>query len=88
MTVWSFFYTIRYSSTTGGEEMVWGIIILVIGVALLLLSIPYAIMGIITGVNQLGEGVISGGLSAYLGVIGVVAGFVMTTIGAIRVFKR
>jgi len=65
-----------------------GIALLVIGVALLILSIPYSIMSIISGVNQLEEGIISGGISDYFGIIGVVVGFVMTTIGAIRVFKQ
>jgi hypothetical protein len=68
--------------------MVLGIVILVIGVALLLFSIFFSVVGIITGVSQLEEGVISGGFPAYLGIIGVVVGFVMTTIGAVRVFKR
>ena len=65
-----------------------GIVLLVIGVALLLLSIPYSILGIISGVNQLQGGIVSGGISAYFGIIGVVAGFVLTTIGAVRVFKQ
>ncbi len=65
-----------------------GIALLVIGVALLILAIPYSILGIISGVTQLEEGNISGGVSAYYGIIGVVVGFVMTAIGAIRVFKQ
>ena len=65
-----------------------GIALLVIGVALLILAIPYSIWGIISGVNQLEEGIVSGGGIAYLGIIGVVVGFVMTAIGAIRVFKQ
>jgi len=65
-----------------------GIAILVIGVALLVLAIPYSILGINSGINQLEEGNISGGISAYYGIIIVVAGFVMTTIGAIKVFKQ
>jgi hypothetical protein len=68
--------------------MILGIVMLVIGVALLILAIPYSIVGIITGVSQLEEGIISGGFPAYYGIIGVVAGFVLTAIGAIRVFKR
>lgn len=68
--------------------MILGIVLLVIGVALLILAIPYSIVGIISGVSQLEEGIISGGFPAYLGIIGVVAGFVLTTIGAIKVFKR
>jgi len=65
-----------------------GIALLVIGVALLILAIPYSISGIISGVTQLEEGNISGGVSAYYGIIGVVVGFVMTAIGAIKVFKQ
>ena len=65
-----------------------GIAILVIGVALLILAIPYSIAGIFYGINQLEEGDVSGGISAYYGVIGVVIGFVMTAIGAIKVFKQ
>ncbi|MFC1906528.1 hypothetical protein ACFLW8_00370 [Chloroflexota bacterium] len=65
-----------------------GIALLVIGVALLILAIPYSILGIISGVTQMEEGNISGGVPAYFGIIGVVVGFVMTTIGAIKVFKQ
>ncbi|MFC2122431.1 hypothetical protein ACFLRP_01955 [Bacteroidota bacterium] len=65
-----------------------GITFLVIGVALLILAIPYSILGIISGVTQMEEGNISGGIPAYYGVIGVVVGFVMTAIGAIKVFKQ
>ena len=65
-----------------------GIALLVMGVALLILAIPYSILGIISGVTQLEEGNISGGVSSYYGIIGVVVGFVMTAIGAIRVFKQ
>jgi hypothetical protein len=65
-----------------------GIPLLVIGVLMLIAAIPYSILGIITGVAQLENGVVSGGFANYLGIIGVVAGFVMTAIGAIRVFKQ
>ncbi|MFC1904538.1 hypothetical protein ACFLXT_02075 [Chloroflexota bacterium] len=66
-----------------------GIALLVIGVALLILAIPYSILlGIVSGVTQLEEGNISGGVSAYYGIIGVIVGFVMTAIGAIKVFKQ
>ena len=65
-----------------------GIALLAIGVILLILAIPYSILGIISGVTQLEEGNISGGVSAYYGIIGVVIGFVMTSIGAVRVFKH
>ena len=65
-----------------------GIPLLVVGVALLLISIPYSILSIIAGVNRLTQSDLSGGVLAYSGVVGVVVGFVLTTIGAIRVFKR
>jgi len=65
-----------------------GIVLLVLGVGLLIVSIPYSLWGIIAGFAQIEEGDLSGGIMAYLGIIGVVAGFVMTSIGAIRVFKR
>ena len=65
-----------------------GIVLLVIGVALLILSIPYSILGIISGITQLEEGIISRGVSSYIGIIGVVVGFVMTAIGAVKVFKQ
>jgi hypothetical protein len=65
-----------------------GIVLLAIGVLLLLLTIPYSIVMIFVAVTQLQGGTASGGFYAYLGIIGVVAGFVLTTIGAVRVFKR
>ncbi|MFH1651679.1 MAG: hypothetical protein ABID87_09930 [Chloroflexota bacterium] len=68
--------------------MILGIASLVTGVALLILAIPYSILSIISGVAQLEGGIISGGIPAYFGIIGVVIGFILTTIGATRVFKR
>ena len=65
-----------------------GIPLLVIGVALLLISIPYSILSIIAGVIRLTQSDLSGGVLAYLGIFGVVTGFVLTAIGAVRVFKR
>ncbi len=65
-----------------------GIILLIVGVILLICSIPYSIINIITGLNQVEEGVISGGISAYYGLFGVVIGFVLTTIGSVKVFRR
>lgn len=65
-----------------------GIVILVLGVALLLVAIPYSIVGIITGVNEVEEDIVSGGIRAYIGLIGVVLVFIMTAVGAVRVFKR
>jgi hypothetical protein len=65
-----------------------GVVLLVAGVILLICAIPYSIISIITGVNQLEEGTVSGGISAYYGLIGVIIGFVLTTIGSVKVFKR
>ena len=64
------------------------IAILVIGLILLFLAIPYSIVGMILGLVQLESGNVSGGISSYYGIIGVVVGFIMTAIGAIKVFKR
>ena len=65
-----------------------GVVLLAIGVLLLLLAIPYSIIAIAAGLTQAEEGTVSGGIWAYLGIIAVIAGFVLTTIGAVRVFKR
>jgi uncharacterized Tic20 family protein len=65
-----------------------GISFLVIGIALLIISIPVSILGIIGGVIRLTQSDLSGGVLAYAGLIGVVVGFVMTTIGVVRVFKN
>ena len=65
-----------------------GIPLLVIGVALLIISIPFSILSMIAGVIRLTQSDLSGGVLAYSGVFGVVVGFVLTAIGAIRVFKR
>ena len=65
-----------------------GIALLVIGFALLIISIPFSILSIISGFFQLTEGNLSGGILAYAGIFGVVAGILMTGIGATRVFKQ
>ncbi len=65
-----------------------GIIILVIGVVLLIISIPFSLLTIFLGVIQLTQSDLSGGILAYAGIAGVVAGFVLTAIGAVKVFKR
>jgi len=65
-----------------------GIALLVIGVALLLISIPFSILGILAGLIQSTQVNLSGGVLAYSGIFGVVVGLVMTAIGAIRVFKQ
>ena len=68
--------------------MKFGLISLIVGVLLLLTSIPYSIICLIAGVNHIEEGIISGGFSAYISIIGVVVGFILTTIGVTRVFKH
>jgi hypothetical protein len=64
-----------------------GIPLLVIGVLLLVLSIPFSVIVLIIGFNQVTLGNISGGILAWSPIAGVVLGLVMTTIGASRVFK-
>lgn len=64
-----------------------GIPLLVIGVLLLVFSIPFSVVLLIRGVNQLTLGDVSGGFLAYAGIAAAVLGMVMTTIGATRVFK-
>ena len=65
-----------------------GIPLLVIGVIILVLSIPFSIVLLFSGFNRLTLGDFSGGVLAYAPIVGVVLGFVMTTIGATRVFKN
>ena len=65
-----------------------GIALLVIGVLLLVLSIPFSIALIIVGFTQITRGYITGGILSYAPIIGVILGFVTITIGATRVFKR
>ena len=62
-----------------------GVTSLVIGIALLLVTIPYSIFNIVSAVFQLSQSSYSGGGLAYLGVAGVVAGFLLTAFGAVRV---
>lgn len=65
-----------------------GIPLLVIGVLLLVLSIPFSVVLLVRGFNNLSVGNISGEILAYAPLAGVVIGFVMVTIGATRVFKN
>lgn len=64
-----------------------GIPLLVIGVLLLFLSIPFSIILLVIGFNQIIGGSVSGGLLAYAPLAGVVIGIVLVVIGATRVFK-
>jgi hypothetical protein len=65
-----------------------GIPILIIGVLLLVLSIPFSVILLVIGFNTLTVGNLSGEFLGYLPIAGVVIGFVMVTIGATRVFKN
>jgi hypothetical protein len=65
-----------------------GIPILIIGVLLLVLSIPFSVILLVSGFNNLTVGNLSGEFLAYLPIAGVVIGFVLVTIGATRVFKN
>ena len=65
--------------------MKFGVISLVIGILLLIVCIPYSIYNIVLAVTQMSNNIVSGGFGAWLGVIGVVLGFVLTTIGAVNI---
>ena len=65
-----------------------GLVLLIVGILLLLCSIPYSIICLIAGVTQIEEGIVSGGFPAYIPVLGVIAGFISTTIGVTKVFKH
>lgn len=65
-----------------------GIAIMVIGILMLIISIPYSIWSIISGAMRLIQNDLSGGLLAYSPLIGVVLGFLLTVIGVTRVFGR
>ena len=65
-----------------------GILILVLGILLLVVSIPYSMWSILSGAVRLIQSDQSGGLPAYVPLIGVVLGFILTTIGVTRVFGR
>jgi hypothetical protein len=65
-----------------------GIPLLVIGVLLLVFSIPFSVLLLVRGFNNLSVGNISGEILAYAPLAGVVIGFVMVTIGATHVFKN
>jgi hypothetical protein len=64
-----------------------GIPLLVIGVLMLVFSIPLSIIVLFGGFSRLTQGIAAGGILAYAPLAAVIAGMVMTTIGATRVFK-
>jgi hypothetical protein len=63
-----------------------GILLLVVGIGLLVISVPYTISGVINGIFQ-SKGSI-GGFSTYAGIFGAVAGILMIGIGVSKVFKQ
>jgi hypothetical protein len=65
-----------------------GIPMLVVGVLMLLALIPLSILSILAGFSQTTQGNVSGGVSGYALIAGVVIGLLLTGIGAIRVFKQ
>jgi hypothetical protein len=65
-----------------------GIPLLVIGVLMLLASIPYSAIMILAGFNGVSAGGLWGRILPYTPLAGVIIGFIMTTIGASRVFKN
>ena len=64
------------------------IALLVIGVLILIFIIPYSLISIISGFNQLEQGEVSGGVSGYLLIIGVALGVVLTVIGATNIYLK
>ncbi len=65
-----------------------GIPFFVIGILLLIFSIPFSVVVLLRGFNQLTSGVASSGALAYAPLAGVIIGLMMTTIGASRIFKN
>jgi hypothetical protein len=65
-----------------------GILALVTGVLLLLLSIPIGVIFMMGGFSQLLAGNVLGGALAYAPIAGVVLGFILTAIGTTKVFKN
>jgi hypothetical protein len=65
-----------------------GIVFVVIGVLLLIITIPYSIIRMISGITELEQGQISGGIPGYLLIIGVVLGFVLIIMGATEIYFK
>ncbi|MGA9048805.1 MAG: hypothetical protein WB588_07425 [Dehalococcoidia bacterium] len=65
-----------------------GIVFLVIGILLLITTIPYSIMSIVSSINELSQGNVSGGFTGTLLIIGVFLGFILISIGATEIFFR
>jgi hypothetical protein len=65
-----------------------GIPLLIIGVIMVVCSVPFSVILLMGGVNRLMVGDVSGGALAYAGIAAAVIGMIITTIGASRVFKN
>jgi hypothetical protein len=65
-----------------------GLLALIAGVLLLIISIPAIAVFMMGGFNQLVARNISGGVLAYAPIAGVILGFILTAIGATKVFKN
>ena len=65
-----------------------GIVLVVIGVSILMIVIPYSIMSLISSINTLGQGRLPVGFMGYLLFFAVFIGFVLTVIGATEIFFR
>jgi hypothetical protein len=65
-----------------------GIPMLVVGVLMLMASVPLSILSILGGFTQITQGRVSGGVSGYVLIAGVIIGLLLTGIGAVRVFKQ
>lgn len=65
-----------------------GVTLLVTGTLLLLISIPYSLISIISGFMQITQSDLSGGVLAYLPLLGVVLGFIFTAIGLTNISLR
>gem|GEM_PF-1422527 len=65
-----------------------GVAFVVIGVILLIMAIPGSILGIIRGITELEQGVVTSGIVSYLLIFAVVIGFLLIVIGATRIYFR
>ena len=65
-----------------------GIALALVGMSILVFMIPYSLMNILSSLGELSEGRVSGGIPAYLLILGVFVGFVLTVIGATEIFLR
>ena len=64
-----------------------GVALIAVGIGLLILSVPYAISSIVSGVFHSTRGNLPGGIPPYVGIVGGCAGIALAGIGATRIFK-